>query len=246
MANWNPWHGCRKYSEGCQNCYVYRIDSAHGKDASQIFLNREFDLPMRRGRKGYLLAPGTKVYTCFSSDFFLEEADGWRPRAWEMMRWRRDLQFFIITKRVLRMQDCLPPDWGEGYENVQICCTVENQRQAQLRLPVYQQLPIRHKSIICSPLLSAIDLSPYLGSWVEEVTVGGESGEQARLCDYRWVLDIRRQCVQAQVHFYFMQTGARLLKDGKLYHIPRKHQHSQARAAAIDFLPAEQLPWQAF
>ena len=80
MANWNPWHGCRKYSEGCQNCYVYRIDSAHGKDASQIFLNREFDLPMRRGRKGYLLAPGTKVYTCFSSDFFLEEADGWRPR----------------------------------------------------------------------------------------------------------------------------------------------------------------------
>lgn len=74
MANWNPWHGCRKYSEGCQNCYVYRIDSAHGKDASQIFLNREFDLPMRRGRKGYLLAPGTKVYTCFSSDFF------WRKR----------------------------------------------------------------------------------------------------------------------------------------------------------------------
>ena len=150
MANWNPWHGCRKYSEGCQNCYVYRIDSAHGKDASQIFLNREFDLPMRRGRKGYLLAPGTKVYTCFSSDFFLEEADGWRPRAWEMMRWRSDLQFLIITKRVLRLQDCLPPDWGEGYENVQICCTVENQRQAQLRLPVYQQLPIRHKSIICS------------------------------------------------------------------------------------------------
>ena len=73
--------------------------------------------------------------------------------------------------------------------------------------------------------------------------MGGESGEQARLCDYSWVLDIRRQCVQAQVPFYFMQTGARLLKDGKLYHIPRKHQHSQARAAAIDFLPAEQLPW---
>ena len=72
MANWNPWHGCRKYSEGCQNCYVYRIDSAHGKDASQIFLNREFDLPMRRGRKGYLLAPGTKVYTCLSSITSLE------------------------------------------------------------------------------------------------------------------------------------------------------------------------------
>ena len=41
MANWNPWHGCRKYSEGCQNCYVYRIDQAHGKNAAQIFLNKD-------------------------------------------------------------------------------------------------------------------------------------------------------------------------------------------------------------
>ena len=129
-----------------------------------------------------------------------------------------------------------------GTKMYKICCTVENQRQAQLRLPVYQQLPIRHKSIICSPLLSAIDLSPYLGSWVEEVTVGGESGEQARLCDYRWVLDIRRQCVQAQVPFYFMQTGARLLKDGKLYHIPRKHQHSQARGGSHRLCPPSSCP----
>ena len=62
MANWNPWHGCRKYSEGCQHCYVYRIDSAHGKDASQIFLNKDFDLPLRRRRdKSYLLPPGSRV-----------------------------------------------------------------------------------------------------------------------------------------------------------------------------------------
>ena len=104
MANWNPWHGCRKYSEGCQHCYVYRIDSAHGKDASQIFLNKDFDLPMRRRRdKSYLIPPGSRVYTCFSSDFLLEEADLWRDRAWEMIRWRSDLQFLFITKRILRL-----------------------------------------------------------------------------------------------------------------------------------------------
>lgn len=179
MANWNPWHGCRKYSEGCQHCYVYRIDSAHGKDASQIFLNKDFDLPMRRRRdKSYLIPPGSRVYTCFSSDFLLEEADPWRDRAWEMIRWRSDLQFLFITKRILRLQSCLPPDWGEGYENVHICCTVENQRQADIRLPVYCKAPIRHKSIICSPLLGPIDLRPYLSGSMEEVVVGGESGRR--------------------------------------------------------------------
>ena len=246
MANWNPWHGCHKYSEGCQHCYVYRIDAAHGKDASQIFLNKEFDLPMRRKRdRSYQLAPGTLVYTCFSSDFFLEEADGWRERAWEMIRWRSDLTFFIITKRIIRLHECLPFDWGKGYENVHICCTVENQRQADIRLPIYQKAPIRHKSIICSPLLSAVDLRPYLGSWVEEVVVGGESGQEARPCDYNWVLDLREQCVQAGVPFHFMQTGARLIKDGKHYRIPRKFQHRQAKAAGIDFVPPSRIaPWE--
>ena len=139
-----------------------------------------------------------------------------------------------------------PPDWGEGYENVHICCTVENQRQADIRLPVYCKAPIRHKSIICSPLLGPIDLRPYLSDSMEEVVVGGESGEEARVCDYSWVLDLRQQCVEAGVPFHFMQTGARLLKDGKCYRIPRKHQHSQARAAGIDFCPGgeKSLPWQ--
>lgn len=145
--------------------------------------------------------------------------------------------FLMITKRITRLQQCLPPDWGEGYPNVHICCTVENQRQAQIRLPVYQKAPIRHKSIICSPLLGPIDLSPYLGDWVEEVVAAGESGEEARPCHYDWVLDLRRQCVENQVPFHFMQTGARLVKDGKCYRIARRYQHSQAKAAGIDFTP---------
>ncbi len=246
MANWNPWHGCKKYSEGCQNCYVFRIDESNQRDASQIYLTKDFDLPMRRGkRKGYLLSPGEVVYTCFSSDFFLEQADSWREQAWEMMRWRKDLQFLIITKRIVRFSECVPTDWGEGYPNVHIGCTVESQRQAQIRLPVFQDAPIRHKSIVCSPLLEKIDLYPYLDSWVEEVVVGGESGEKARPCHYEWVLDIRQQCIKARVPFRFMQTGAKLIKDGKCYHIPRKSQHSQANKAGINFVPdGVRAPWQ--
>lgn len=235
MANWNPWHGCQKISAGCLNCYVYRIDARHGRDASVVTRNTGFDLPIRRGRGGeYKIKPGEMVYTCFSSDFFLDAADGWRQEAWDIMRQRSDLRFFFITKRIDRMADCLPADWGDGYDNVDICCTVENQQMADYRLPIYLNAPIKNKSLACEPLLSAIDLEKYLADGqIKHVVAGGESGAQARPCRYEWILGIREQCIKAGVDFSFKQTGARLIKDGRLYRVPRKLQHSQAARAGI-------------
>ena len=237
-VTWNLWHGCHKISAGCAHCYVYRMDERHGRDSAQVRKTAAFGLPLAKDRTGaYKVPPGELVYTCFTSDFLLEEADPWRPEAWATMRQREDLTFLFITKRIHRLLDCLPPDWGDGYENVRVCCTVENQDRADFRLPLFQEAPIRHKSIVCEPLLEAVDLSPYLGSWVEEVIAGGESGSEARLCRYEWVLDLRRQCVEHRVPFTFKQTGARFEKDGRCYRIPRREQHAQARKAGIGYLP---------
>ena len=82
----------------------------------------------------------------------------------------------FFTKRIDRLSECLPGDWGAGYEHVTIGCTVENQRMADYRLPIFQKLPIRHKIIVCAPLIGPIDLAPYLGPEIEQVSVGGESG----------------------------------------------------------------------
>lgn len=234
MACWNPWHGCHKISAGCQNCYVYRIDAQHGRDSTVVEKTSAFNLPVRRSRSGaYKIPPGEWVFTCFSSDFFVEEADAWRADAWRIMRMRSDLQFFFITKRPDRFYTGLPEDWGEGYENVTVCCTVENQDRANFRLPIFRELPIRHKQIICEPLLGPIDLTRHLGSWVQAVIVGGESGLRARVCDYDWVLDIRRQCIVHGVAFSFRQTGALFKKGGRIYRIARRFQHEQARKANI-------------
>jgi protein gp37 len=105
---------------------------------------------------------------------------------------------------------------------------------ADIRLPALHKAPIRHKGIVCEPLLGPIDLSPYLGLDIESVIAGGESGPASRICDYSWVLDIRRQCVAAGVPFTFKQTGRLFLKDGRLYTIERRLQHSQARRAGIN------------
>ena len=56
----------------------------------------------------------------------------------------------------------MPSDWGDGYDNVLIGCTVENQDRANYRLPIFLDLPIKHRSIIASPLLERLDLRPYL------------------------------------------------------------------------------------
>lgn len=235
MAKWNPWHGCHKYSPGCRHCYVYRSDAAHGKDSSVITKTASFVLPVTKNRAGeYKIPAGEKVWTCFTSDFFLADADPWRPEAWAMMKERSDLNFLFITKRILRFWECIPEDWGHGYPNVHICCTAENQACVDERIPFFKELPIAHKSIICEPILEQIDLSAYLGDWVEEVVVGGESGPSARICRYEWVTDLRQQCDQANVPFWFKQTGARFEKDGKLYRVPRKFQHSQARKAGLN------------
>lgn len=218
------------------NCYVFSIDSSHGLDSSRVYRTADFDLPVRKSRGGgYKIASGHEVVTCLSSDFFLDTADAWRPEAWEMIRRRPDLHFFIITKRITRAAQCLPDDWGEGYGNVTIACTVENQRQCDVRMPVFLSLPIRHRSIICEPLLESVDL--HLTPAVERVLVGGESGRGARACRYEWVTDIRRQCVDAGVKFCFRQTGALFIKDGKTYVIGRKDQIPQARRAGLDYRP---------
>ena len=149
--------------------------------------------------------------------------------------WERRPYFYFFTKRIHRFERCMPSDWGDGYDNVLIGCTVENQQMADYRLPIFKSLPIKHKSIIASPLLSALNLEPYLDDDIEEVSTGGESGVDARVCDYQWILDLREQCVANNVPFRFHQTGARLLKDGRLYRIPRRYQLSQANKANIDF-----------
>ena len=233
--NWNPWHGCHKISAGCAHCYVFRMDARHGKDASIAQKTNDFYLPVAHARDGsYKIPSGGFFWTCFTSDFLLEDADGWRSEAWRMMRERSDCEFLFISKRITRFETCMPEDWGEGYPNVSICCTVENQAKVDERLPTFQKLPIRHKMIVCEPLLERIDLSKYLGHWVESVTVGGESGDEARLCNYDWILDIRRQCMEANVPFRFKQTGANFMKDGKRYQIKRALQHAQARKANIN------------
>ena len=145
-------------------------------------------------------------------------------------------QFLFLTKRIERFLDCIPSDWGCGYDNVTVGCTVENQQRAEERLSIFSELPIHHKNIICQPMISPINLEKYLAG-VELVVVGGESDRNARPLNYDWVLAVREQCVRHQVPFEFRQCGTHFIKDGKAYTLQVRDLASQARKANINFSP---------
>lgn len=237
MAMWNPWRGCHRYSDGCRYCYIHKGDAKRGEDTNRIVRTDGFDAPVRKNSKGeYKIRAGQTVYLCFSSDFLLEDADPWRGECWRMIRERPDLNFLFLTKRIGRFAQCAPEDWGDGYENVTVGCTVENQECADRRLAVFDTLPIRHKNIICQPMITKIDLSGHLAG-VELVVAGGESDKEARPLSYDWILFLREQCVENRVPFSFRQCGTHFFKDGKQYHLNTRELCSQARKAGIDYQP---------
>lgn len=235
MAMWNPWRGCHRHSEGCRFCYIHKGDAKRGVDTNLIVRTDHFDAPVARKRSGeYKMKPDQMVYLCFSSDFLIPEADPWRDECWRMMRERSDLRFLFLTKRIERFMECIPDDWGSGYENVIVGCTVENQTLADERLALFRTLPIRHKNIICQPMIGPIDLSQYLEN-IELVVVGGESDRNARPLDYSWVLNVRQQCIEANVPFEFRQCGTHFIKDDRTYTLNVRDLCSQARKANINW-----------
>lgn len=193
MAMWNPWRGCKKCSEGCLHCYIHKGDLKRSINTNDIVKTKDFNKPIERLKNGSYKMKSGIVYLCFSTDFFIKEADEWRDECWKMIKERADCTFLFLTKRIDRFSACIPKDWGDGYDNVVICCTVENQKNADRKLSLFKDLPIKHKCITAQPLLENIEMEKYLDT-IELVVVGGESDINARPLYYDWVLNIREQC----------------------------------------------------
>lgn len=240
---WNPWHGCVKCSEGCEHCYMYFLDRVRNRNGRDIYkVKANFDYPLQKDRQGrYKVKSGETIRVCMTSDFFLEEADSWRNDAWEIMRQRPDVKFFLLTKRPERVPEHLPEGWGDGWENIFFNVTAENQRRADERIPLLFDLPFKHKGVMCAPFIGEIDLEPYLSGEnegkLEQVICGGENYDGARPCHFDWVKKLAAQCREHNTSFCFIETGTCFVKDGKIYRMPDKQlQAHMALKANLNFV----------
>lgn len=231
---WNPWRGCKRYSEGCKHCYIHKGDLKRGINTEKIVKTKDYYKPIERNKNGEYKMKSGLCYLCFQSDFLIEEADEWRNEVFKMIKERSDCQFLFLTKRIDRFLKCIPDDWNDGYDNVIVSCTIENQKQADYRLPIFNSLPIKHKLLSVQPLLENINIEKYLDD-IELVVLGGESDPNGRVLDYDWVLNVREQCIRKNISFEFRQLGTNFLKNGRLYKIRTFDLSKQAKLANINY-----------
>lgn len=199
-ASWNPFIGCRKVSPGCKNCYAERIENRYG-DFSKIRETKTLLNPMT-------WAVGRRIFTCSMSDFFIEEADPWREKIWNVIRDTRRHTYQILTKRPERIKDHLPKDWGErGWPNVWLGTSVELPMYLS-RVSVLVENPAPVHFISFEPLLGPI--GPWNQPEVEWVITGGESDyHHPRPANPEWFNEIRKHAHAQGIAFFHKQNGGR-------------------------------------
>lgn len=163
------------------------------------------------------------VFTCSWSDWFIEQADEWRPDAWEIIKRTPHLTYQILTKRPERIREHLPPDWGDGYKNVWLGVSVENQKTFNKRVATLAQIPAHVRFLSVEPLIDQINFnaSPdWLHIWrkIGWVIVGGESGNETgafrfRLCSVEWMEQIVNECKMLDIPVFVKQMGTHIAKE---------------------------------
>lgn len=218
----NPWIGCQKVGPGCDNCYAEAWDArglqkresrwgAHADRTRTSAGNWSKPLAWNRAARA-CIAVGLerpRVFCASLADVFDNHPSirpEWRADLWAMIRATPNLDWMLLTKRPGNIAGMLPPDWGQGYPNVWLGCTVVNREEMLRDGPKLKRVPARVRFWSVEPLLGDIgeipcDLLPDL------VIVGGESGPRARPMHPDHVRSLRDQCVAAGVSFFFKQWG---------------------------------------
>lgn len=236
---WNPVRGCVKVSPGCKNCYAEtfaeRWRGVPGHAYEQGFdlrlVPEKLEEPLRWQKPA-------RVFVNSMSDLF-QEGVPWYfiDDVFEVMAEAPRHTFQILTKRAERMQKYCA-ERGHSLKNVWLGVSVENQEQADARIPLLLQTPAAVRWISAEPLLGPLDLrscglwsdmngriapTPPFKCGLDWIVVGGESGYGARPFHLDWARDIVAQCRVAHdgVPVFVKQLGSYPVYDGA--HAARFH-----------------------
>jgi protein gp37 len=241
----NPWWGCTKVSPGCAHCYAEALDHrlydrtgrGHwGSGRARMPASESvWSQPVQWNRKAAQAQRRDRVFCASMADVFDDEVPpAWRARLWQLIRDTPALDWQLLTKRPQNIRRFLPANWGDdGWPNVWLGTTVEDQQRADERVPRLLEVPARVRFLSCEPLLGEVDLSAWLPvmhgevcGWgfhplahakildgggvdidIHWVIAGGESGRGARPMHPQWARSLRDQCAASGVGFFFKQWG---------------------------------------
>jgi protein gp37 len=210
----NPWWGCTKVSGACKNCYAEAWSKRVGqkvwgmKTARRFFGDHHWGEPLKWNAQAADEERRFRVFCASMADVFEDrrDLDPWRRKLWQLIEKTPELDWLLLTKRPEAVARLVPwvSDWPR---NVWLGTTVEDQEAARERLPWLAELPAIVRFISAEPLLGPLNLDRWLGSAIDWVITGGESGPKARPSSPSWFRSLRAQCGNAGVPFHFKQWG---------------------------------------
>lgn len=214
----NPWTGCTNISPGCDNCYA----EAWSKRSGHVKWGNS---PRKRTTEHYWKAPAIwngkadvfeaahgrkqRVFCASLADVFDNQADPeWRLDLFKLIKATPRLDWQLLTKRPQNIRKMLPNDWGaEGYANVWLGFTAEDQARYDQRREVIQKVPAAVWFVSYEPAIGPLRLKAgqVQPDWL---IVGGESGHGARRMDPRWAREVIADCRTLGIAPFMKQWGA--------------------------------------
>lgn len=210
----NPWWGCTRVTAACKHCYAEAWAKRVGKQIwgprapRRFFGDLHWSEPKKWNREAKERGVRARVFCASMADVFEARNDlsPSREKLWSLIEQTTQLDWLLLTKRPEQILKMAP--WKNSWpENIWIGTTVEDQECAEKRLPHLARVPAVVRFISAEPLLSDLNITKWLGSSINWVITGGESGPHARPSSPSWFRNLLLQCMQSNVPFHFKQWG---------------------------------------
>lgn len=249
----NPWRGCAKVSAGCKSCYAEALLSKRYKVVEWGVNGTRLRTSADNWRKPFAWDKAAKekgiryrVFCASLADVFEDHPaihPNWRYDLFGMIERTQNLDWLLLTKRPENVMSMLgarisAQTWLEANSHVWIGTSVEDQEQADKRIPILMGIPARVRFLSMEPLLESVDVSHYVVPqfaaddprhypWrdgVDWVIVGGESGHNCRPMQAKWAEEISEACYGTGTAFFMKQLGGNPNKRDRIEEFPNRLQ----------------------
>jgi protein gp37 len=214
-ATWNPVTGCTKITRGCDNCYAERFSERWRGVPGHPFTTG-FDLTLRPERLDQPIKWKRRrmIFVNSMSDLFHKQVPRtFVDRVFDTMEAANWHTFQVLTKRSPLMRDYLRTRYSGKRGPAHIWCGVSvEDADGAARIRHLRASPAGVRFLSIEPLIGAVGQIDLSG--IDWVIVGGESGPGSRPIDLEWVREVRDQCLDQNVAFFFKQWGGIRPKSG--------------------------------
>ena len=202
---WNPSAGCTKISSGCKNCYAESMAiRLHAMGTVGYENGFQFNTVPSRLNEPLKKKKPTIYFVNSMSDLFHENMPvDYLNKIFDVIEKTPQHTYQVLTKRSDRMFKYL--NQRKVPKNVWLGVTVENKKEGLPRIDKLRKLEATVLFLSIEPLLE--DLGQINLDKIDWVIVGGESGNRARAMEKEWVVNIKKQCEEKDVAFFFKQWG---------------------------------------